>query len=295
MIEPQRDSYYGRPIIKAPTWGRSIPGYFFLGGLAAGSSLLAAGADARGDRRLARMTRATALAAIAAGSVALVADLGRPTRLHHMLRVFRPSSPMSMGSWILTAYAPAAGIAALSDLIGVARPLGRVATWSAASLAPALATYTGVLTADTVVPAWHHAREELPAIFAAGAAASAGGVAAMLQPGASAARRYALAGAAAEVALAARMHRTLPADVERAYGDGLPRRLQTIATASAAAGAALTVAGRGRMRATTRVGGLLVTIGVACQRFAIYEAGKASAADPAATVGPQLAAQHQPA
>jgi hypothetical protein len=32
-------SYYGRPVLKAPVWGRDIPTYLFTGGLAAGSAL----------------------------------------------------------------------------------------------------------------------------------------------------------------------------------------------------------------------------------------------------------------
>ena len=44
--EPERyDSYYGRPVIKAPVWKTpDVPLYLFLGGLAGGSSLLAEGA-----------------------------------------------------------------------------------------------------------------------------------------------------------------------------------------------------------------------------------------------------------
>ena len=34
----------------------------------------------------------------------LVLDLGDPLRFHHMLRVFKPSSPMSLGTWSLAAY-----------------------------------------------------------------------------------------------------------------------------------------------------------------------------------------------
>ena len=42
-------SYYGKPVLNPPVWeARDIAGYFFLGGLAGGSSLLAAGADLTG-------------------------------------------------------------------------------------------------------------------------------------------------------------------------------------------------------------------------------------------------------
>ena len=100
---PTFTSYYGRPILKPPPWEADIPAYLFTGGLAAGSSLLAAGADLTGRPALRRAGRLTAAAGVAARLVRLVNDLGRPERFHHMLRVVKPTSPMSVGTWILTA------------------------------------------------------------------------------------------------------------------------------------------------------------------------------------------------
>src|SRR5439155_19453300 len=108
-------SYYGRQIVKSPVWHQDIPAYLFTGGLAAGSALLAAGADATGRRGLRRAGRLSALAALGASTFFLVNDLGRPARFHHMLRVAKPTSPMSMGTWILAAFGPAAGLAAMSE------------------------------------------------------------------------------------------------------------------------------------------------------------------------------------
>ena len=96
-------SYYGRPVLKPPVWKDDIAYYFFLGGLAAGCSLLGAGADQTGRVALRRGTRLTALGALGAGSYYLIHDLGRPERFHHMLRVAKPTSPMSMGTWALAA------------------------------------------------------------------------------------------------------------------------------------------------------------------------------------------------
>ena len=150
---------------------------------------------------------------MSASAVFLVRDLGRPARFHHMLRVAKPTSPMSMGTWILTAYggggrrrdrrggrcaAPArsawAGRRALP-------PIGHVAGLVAAGTAPALATYTGVLLADTAVPSWHEAYPESPVIFAGSALASGAGVGLLAAPPAEAgpARRMAVAGAALEL------------------------------------------------------------------------------------------------
>ncbi len=293
-------TYYDRPVLKAPTWRFWIPSYFFLGGLAGGSSLLAAGADAIGDARLGRAARVTALAALSGGAVGLVADLGRPERFHHMLRVFRPSSPMNTGSWLLAAYGPAVGVAALSDVSDRAPLLGKIATWSAAALAPAVATYTGVLVADTAVPAWHGARTILPGLFAAGAAASAGGVAAALVPDAAPACRLALGGVAAEMALFSRLEKSLPDDVGTAYTEGRAGRLRRAATRLSVAGAGMCAGGAsmragGAGRLVTRVGGVAIALGAATERFAVIEAGRASAKDPRATIGPQrrTAANHE--
>ncbi len=109
--------------------------YLFLGGLAGGSSLLAAGADLTGRPALRRASRLTALAAITSSFAALVHDLGRPARFHHMLRVAKLSSPMSVGTWILTAYGPMVGLAALPELRAV---LPRVMRGKRCHLLPAV-------------------------------------------------------------------------------------------------------------------------------------------------------------
>ncbi len=54
---PEFRSYYGRPIVKPSPWEADIPAYLFAGGLAAGSSLLAAGADLTGRPALRRSGR----------------------------------------------------------------------------------------------------------------------------------------------------------------------------------------------------------------------------------------------
>src|SRR5436853_36758 len=78
-----------------------VAGYLFFGGLAGASSVLAASAQRSGHRELARVAKVSALGAISLSAAALVHDLGRPGRFTHMLRVFKPSSPMSVGSWLL--------------------------------------------------------------------------------------------------------------------------------------------------------------------------------------------------
>jgi DMSO reductase anchor subunit len=258
----------------------------YLGGVASGSSLLAAGAVLTGDRKLARTSRIVALGAITAGALALVADLGRPSRFHHMLRVFRPTSPMNMGSWTLAVYGPLAGLAALAGAVAPDDGTAAVATLAAGVVAPIVGTYTAVLVADTAVPAWHDARHTLPFLFAAGAAGSAGGVACVLLPDSGPARTLAATGALGAVAVAQLQHRRLHPAVAPAYTSGRAHQLSRAANTALMTGAALVAAGR-RRPFLTRAGGALIAFGAAVDRFAIAAAGKASSIDPAATIVPQ--------
>src|SRR4051812_38067105 len=171
-------SYYGRPIVKKPVWKElDIAGYLFTGGIAAGSALLAAGADRTGRDQLRRVTRLSSVGALGVSGVALVHDLGRPDRFYNMLRVFKPTSPMSVGSWLLSAFAVPAGIGFLDEMPGLLpsplRPLVRslspAASVAGAMLGSGVATYTAVLLADTAVPSWHAAYPELPFVFAGSA------------------------------------------------------------------------------------------------------------------------------
>ncbi|MEV0911804.1 NrfD/PsrC family molybdoenzyme membrane anchor subunit [Streptomyces hokutonensis] len=177
------ESYYGRPVIKAPSWAsRDIAGYFFLGGLAGAGSVLAAGAQLTGRKTTATAMKVSSLTAISLSAAALVHDLGVPSRFANMLRVLKPTSPMSVGSWLLAGYGPAAGAAGVSAITGRLPRAGAAATAAAALLGPAVASYTAVLAADTAVPAWHDAHRELPYVFAASATAAASGMALLLGP-----------------------------------------------------------------------------------------------------------------
>ena len=280
-------SYYGQPILKRPAWTIEVPWYFFAGGLAGASSTLALGARLAGNQRLARGAGTAAAVGIAAAVPLLVSDLGRPERFLNMLRVFKPTSPMSVGSWLLAGFGPAAAGAALSDRLGVAPRLGRAAEVVAGLLGPGLATYTAVLLADTAVPVWHEAGRELPLVFAGSAAASAGSAAAILTPAADAgpARRLAVAGALLELSAAAAMERRL-GELGEPYRQGPAGRYARLAKACTAAGAA-TLALAGRRRGAALAGGLAVLAGSAFQRLAVYKAGLQSAADPRYVVEPQ--------
>ena len=273
-------SYYGRPILKAPVWKWFIPAYFFTGGLSGASATLALGAQARGNAPLRRAGRLVSLGGIVASTVLLVVDLGRPGRFANMLRVARPTSPMSVGSWLLALFGPATGAAAASEVTGLLPRTGDAAGVVAGLLGPAVATYTGVLVADSAIPAWHQAGDHLPLLFAGGAAASAGGAAALLVAGEAAepARRLAITGAQIELGAKRSMEQRL-GRIGEPYREGRAGRLGRAATQLTTGGSLLLAAGR-RRPLLTRMGAALVIAGAACDRFAVFHAGVQSAADP---------------
>lgn len=286
-------SYYGRPVIKAPSWAaRDIAGYFFLGGLAGAGSVLAAGAQLTGRTTLAAAMKVSSLAAVSLSAAALINDLGRPARFAHMLRVFKPTSPMSVGSWLLGGYGPAAGAAALCAVTGRLPRAGAAATAAAAVLGPAVATYTAVLAADTAVPAWHGAHRELPYLFAASATAAASGMALVLAPAQeSAPARCAAVLAAVADSVAVRAAERRLGMVAETYREGRAGQLLRGAQVLVGGGAALAALGGRRRRAAAVAGGLALLAGSACTRFGVFAAGLASAEDPAYTVLPQRAAR----
>ncbi|HEY0718082.1 MAG TPA: NrfD/PsrC family molybdoenzyme membrane anchor subunit [Streptosporangiaceae bacterium] len=293
-------SYYGRPVLKPPVWEWKIPAYLFTGGLAAGSALLAAGADLTGRPALRRATRLGSLGGLMASMVLLVADLGRPARFHHMLRVAKPTSPMSVGTWILVAFSPGSVLAAADELIPArwlprtrwpgrlltlaARPAGL----SAAALAPGVASYTAALLSQTAVPAWSEARHELPFVFTGSAAASGAALGLLAAPVSEAgpARRLAAVGAAGELAASFLIDRkpVLPA---RAYTTGRAHRMRRWSEALTLGGAVLAVTAARRSRPAAAVAGLALLGGSALQRFGVFEAGVASTQDPKYVVVPQ--------
>ncbi|MFD4970568.1 NrfD/PsrC family molybdoenzyme membrane anchor subunit [Streptomyces sp. NPDC058424] len=288
--EAQFSSYYGRPVLKRPTWKSvDIAGYLYLGGLAGASSLLAAGAQATGRPALARTAKLGAAGAISGSLIALVHDLGRPARFVNMLRVFKPTSPMSVGSWLLAGYAPLTVAAAATDVVGRYRAVGAAATAGAAVLGPAVATYTAVLIADTAVPSWHEGYREMPFVFAGSGASAAAGLALACVPAAQAgpARRMALLGATLEM-VGFRLMKSRMGLAAEPFEQGTANRLLRAAESLTAGGAALAaVTGRLRGRGPAVAAGVALLAGSAALRFGVFHAGVASAEDPRYTVVPQ--------
>jgi formate-dependent nitrite reductase membrane component NrfD len=282
------DSYYGRPIVKEPVWQPEIPFYLFTGGVAGGSGVLHGIAKATGNDRLARSALCIAVAAELVSPVLLVSDLGRPERFLNMLRVFKVTSPMSVGSWVLAASGTATNTAAALELLGVLKPVKWLSELVAFASGPPLATYTGALLANTAIPVWSEARAELPWLFGASAAASAGAAAAICTPtrAAGPARRAAIAGVVTELGLMEAMEKRL-GFVGEVYKQGEAHKYAKVSKLCTVAGAGLLAWQGKRSRAAAAAGGALVLAGELALRWSVFKAGFQSARDPRYTVLPQ--------
>jgi hypothetical protein len=278
-----------RPVIKEPVWKPEIPFYFYAGGVGGASAGLALLSELRGNRVLARRAWAIALAGALASPALLISDLGVSRRFLNMLRMFKVTSPMNIGSWILAAFGTATGVAALDAWTGVIpSPLGPAAKGSSAALGLPLTTYTAALIANTAVPIWHEARAELPVVFAAGGATSAGAAALILTPNQAAAPalRLAVGGAAVELAAVTVMEGRL-GELARPYRQGPAATMGRLAKAFTLAGAGVAAARAHRSRAAAIGAGALLTTGAVLTRWSIFKAGSRSAAHPEASVKPQ--------
>ncbi|MGB8389079.1 NrfD/PsrC family molybdoenzyme membrane anchor subunit [Mycobacterium sp.] len=299
--EAEFSSYYGRPVVKPAPWGHEVGAYLFLGGVAGGSGLLAAGAQLTGLDKLRRNARLTALVAVLLSLVALVKDLGRPERFLNMLRTFKPTSPMNLGSWILSAYSAGMSVAAASEIdrltgerlpLGPLRPVLRAvegpAGLEAAVLGAPLAVYTAVLLADTATPTWNAAHEDLPFVFVSSASLAAAGLAMVTTPVAEAgpARKLVVLGVLGDLAATKVMERRMDPVAAEPLHHGNPGRMLRFSERLVIAGGLGTLLG-GRNRGIAAVSGLALATASALTRFGVFEAGLESARHPRYTIEPQ--------
>jgi hypothetical protein len=281
-------SYYGRPILKRPVWKQpDVAGYLFFGGVAGVSAVLAEGAALSGRPHLERSCRLLAAGGSSLGTVFLVHDLGRPERFLNMLRVFKPTSPLSVGSWILAPFTGFSQAAAASMVTGRLPTVGRISGAATAVLGPVLSTYTAALISNTAVPAWHEAYREMPFLFAGSASAAAGGLAMASTPLAESgpARRVAVAGAVVDLASMELLRRRL-GELAGPYEHGRPGTLLAAARALTVAGGVGSILGR-RSRLLSAASGAMLAAGSLLTRFGVFQAGLASAENPAYVVKPQ--------
>lgn len=285
-------TYYGRPAIKGPVWIWTVPAYFYVGGVAGTAAAVGAVAQCVGRetfRDVIARCRWVAAMGTAVGSALLIADLGRPERFLNMLRVFRPTSPMSVGSWALAAVGGmAAGAAPLAGARGALQTVGDAAGCGAGLAGLPLAGYTAVLLGNTAVPAWQEARRTLPPLFI-GSAMAATAALLELRPlndaGETMIRRFGTVGQIAALAAMLAVERDVSAidEVGRPLRRGVAGTLWRAAQALEVAALFLSVASSRRAR---RPRALIAALGTAASlalRFAVFHLGKTSARDPRAT------------
>ncbi|MFT4084755.1 MAG: polysulfide reductase NrfD, partial [Nocardioides sp.] len=250
---------------------------------------------------LRRNTRLGALAAVGLGGAALVADLGRPDRFYNMLRTFKVTSPMSVGSWILSAFSGGIGVAAVAEIdrmsgerlpLGPLRALLRFAEGpagiAAAVLGPPLAAYTAVLLGDTANPTWNAAHRDLPFVFVSSASLASAGLAMVTTPTAETgpARALAVLGVTGDLAASRYMESRMDPVAAEPLHHGRPGTMLRWSERLAVAGGLGTLIG-GRRRPLAVASGLALLAASALTRFAVFEAGIESAKDPRYTIEPQ--------
>ncbi len=276
-------TYYDQPVLQAPVWIWTVPLYFYLGGTGGGALTLGAAAQAADHGRLSGLIQRChwiGVTGLTLGTACLIYDLGRPMRFLNMLRVFRPSSPLSVGSWLLATATPLAGLAALFR--------SRRAGYLAGIMGLPLAGYTGVVLADTAVPAWQEARRVLPVLFIGSAVAGTASILDLVELSdreERAVRVFGLLGKTMEVGgmLALERAASKVERVGRPYRKGRSGFLWKAAKILSAASLVLSLVPPFRSTRKQQVAGVLGTLGAVVSRYAVLEAGKASVSDPRAT------------
>jgi formate-dependent nitrite reductase membrane component NrfD len=282
-----RPGYYGLPLLKPPVWKWMVPLYFFVGGLAGMAALIAAVAYQREhDWDFVGVALRLAAAGAVLSPVLLVWDLGRPSRFVNMLRVFKPQSPMSVGSWLVAGF----GATAIPALLlaesqrrllqtGATSPaihaLAVAALFSAGAIGLLLAVYTGALLAVSALPVWQAHRVVLPFHFGMAALGSAASAIELCDRHSRALNAIALGAAAAETAVVLWIELRRRGAVDRALREG--RSGWTIRAGGLLAGPlALTL----RITGKPELAAASFLLGALASRFGWVAAGRVSALDP---------------
>ncbi len=299
LPEPDRDdpTYYDRPLLNESVWSWAIPVYYYVGGLAGGALVLGAAVQCKRSSELQRLIKRChwiGFIGCCISGALLVYDLGKPMRFLNMLRVFRPTSPMNMGAWILTGTSGAAMTTLL--LQGRETPLsliGDAAGYVSGVMGMALATYTGVLVSNTAVPIWQAGRRMWPVLFAASAMTSVGSFFDLLEQHQNESRITKALGKMGEVAeVTAAIFTEKQASEVPIVGRPLKRGVSGLMWRSAAVltASSILVSMLGdETRVKRLASGVLGTVGSLLMRFAVEYAGKASAREPRASFHRQRA------
>jgi len=296
-------TYYGQPLLKQSVWSIDIPLYYFTGGAAGaamvlGAAIQAGSCGARADcdlRRLSVTCHWMGIVGSTMGAAFLIHDLGRPARFLHMMRVFRPTSPMNMGAWILAGAAPTAIVTGLFiNRPGVLGWIGEAAGYASGFWGAGLSCYTGVLVAGSAIPVWQEARRWMPVLFAASAATTAASILDLFYEGREArriTRVFGTVGRCIELAAGGRVEQSASRvrRVGRPFRRGATGVLWKAAGVLTAASLVLSLL-PDRSRRTQRIAGVLGAAGSLAMRFAVHYITNASARDPRASFDLQRSA-----
>ena len=283
-------SYYGLPMVKRPLWGWEIAFYFFSEGVSSGSFILATLADVCGSGRytaLIRDARYISFATLLPCPPLLIADLGRPERFHHMLRIFKPRSPMSMGVWALMGFSQPVALLALGQFVRIRWIPARTLSLAGLPFAFFMLAYPGVLLSTTSIPVWARTRFLGPLLGASSmaSAASALAIAAALDPKSDEATREAIhriegfANVAESLALAGYVYTAGPAAKPLTRGRFARMFRFGAFTAGIALPALIMATRRKPGRVATVVSGVLSLAGAVALKWAVVHAGHHSAGD----------------
>lgn len=287
--EPEQTAgtYYDLPALKKTVWKVEIPIYYFVGGTAGSMAMLGAAAalcNREGAfNRLTTYARLGALGGSMMSAVLLIHDLGRPERFIYMLRVFRPTSPMSVGTWMLSSFGACLSLSWLASKTPLLSAVEKPAYAVAGLLGLGMSGYTGVLIGNTAVPLWQQVRRELPVLFIASSAASAGSLLSLApldEAEDKITERFSTVAKTVELTAGSKLERRsrqVPA-VARPLRSGTGGTLWKISRVCVLVSLAATLAGH-KWKAAKKAGGILGAAGSLTTRLAIHEAGKESAQD----------------
>jgi formate-dependent nitrite reductase membrane component NrfD len=292
-------SYYDHPVLKKSPWSWDIPAYYYVGGATGASAALGAAAtllNREGMPNIVRNSRWIGPIGSGISAFFLIHDLGRPSRFHHMLRVFRPSSPMSVGTYILSFFSSFAGLSWIA--LFVAPPFSRVGDYAAIGAGVfglGLAGYTGVLVSNTTVPVWQRPHRIMPVLFLASATASASSLFDVLgsnETEAKAIHAFGIAGKIAELGAAAALEYNVASvgEAVKPLQQGVSGLLWRCGKIFSTTSLVLSLY-RKPSRSLRIATGLFGTAGALCVRFGIHYAGQRSAMNPRATFHQQRVGQ----
>lgn len=281
-------SYHDNPVLKPPTWTWQVPLYFFVGGVAGVSALIALVTHITANEAATRAELWVALAGALISAPLLIADLGRPARFLNMLRVFKPRSAMSLGAWTLSGFSSAAGLAVVCHeliLAGYGYQFLFLLDWLAESAGAftglILASYTSVLLGVTAIPVWSENRKLVPAVFLTGALGSAAALLELLGFRIPATQFIGVVASTVEIAIAITIE-VRGRYVDRPLCDGSVGRLTRAGSVLAGPASLLLRIFSGHSLAARYIAALCFIAGALIARYAWIAAGRVSSRDPQA-------------